>query len=195
MAKTKSRTILKISFNSPVVLGFALICLIAYGLSVLTSGKSNDLLFEVYRSPLTNPLTYIRMFTHVFGHSSWSPLINNMTLLLVIGPLLEEKYGSSDMILVTAATAFVTGLVHFVFFPSSALLGASGVVFSYILLSSFACIKDGSIPLTFILVAILYIGSQVVDGVFIRDNVSNLTHIIGGIIGAFFGYIANIKKV
>ncbi len=194
MAKTKQKTILRISFNSPVVLSFTLICLAAYLLNCLTNGKSNLLLFEVYRSPLTNPLTYVRMFTHVLGHASWSHLINNMTLLLVIGPLLEEKYGSADLLIVTVTTAFVTGIVHFIFFPGTALLGASGVVFAYILLSSFACIKDGSIPLTFILVTILYIGGQIVDGVFIKDNVSNLTHIIGGIIGAFFGYLSNIRK-
>lgn len=194
MAKTKQKTILRISFNSPVVLSFTLICLAAYLLNCLTNGKSNLLLFEVYRSPLTNPLTYVRMFTHVLGHASWSHLINNMTLLLVIGPLLEEKYGSADLLIVTVTTAFVTGIVHFIFFPGTALLGASGVVFAYILLSSFACIKDGSIPLTFILVAILYIGGQIVDGVFIKDNVSNLTHIIGGIIGAFFGYLSNVRK-
>ena len=194
MAKTKQKTILRISFNSPVVLSFTLICLAAYLLNCLTNGKSNLLLFEVYRSPLTNPLTYVRMFTHVLGHASWSHLIINMTLLLVIGPLLEEKYGSADLLIVTVTTAFVTGIVHFIFFPGTALLGASGVVFAYILLSSFACIKDGSIPLTFILVTILYIGGQIVDGVFIKDNVSNLTHIIGGIIGAFFGYLSNVRK-
>lgn len=194
MAKTKSKTILRISFNSPVVLTFALICLGAHFLNILTGGRSNVLLFEVYRAPLSDPLTYVRMFTHVFGHANWSHLINNMTLLLVIGPLLEEKYGSSDMIIVTVTTAFITGLAHFILFPGTALLGASGVVFAYILLSSFACIKDGSIPLTFILVAILYIGGQVVDGVFVKDNVSNLTHIIGGIIGAFFGYVSNVRK-
>ena len=194
MAKTKQKTILRISFNSPVVLSYTLICLAAYLLNCLTNGKSNLLLFEVYRSPLTNPLTYVRMFTHVLGHASWSHLINNMTLLLVIGPLLEEKYGSADLLIVTVTTAFVTGIVHFIFFPGTALLGASGVVFAYILLSSFACIKDGSIPLTFILVTILYIGGQIVDGVFIKDNVSNLTHIIGGIIGAFFGYLSNVRK-
>lgn len=136
MAKTKQKTILRISFNSPVVLSFTLICLAAYLLNCLTNGKSNLLLFEVYRSPLTNPLTYVRMFTHVLGHASWSHLINNMTLLLVIGPLLEEKYGSADLLIVTVTTAFVTGIVHFIFFPGTALLGASGVVFAYILLSS-----------------------------------------------------------
>ena len=189
MSKTKSKTILRISFNSPVVLTFALICLGAYLLNILTGGKSNFLLFEVYRAPLTDPLTYVRMFAHVFGHASWSHLINNMTL-----PLLEEKYGSKDLLIVTITTALVTGIVHFIFFPGTALLGASGVVFAYILLSSFACIKDGSIPLTFILVAVLYIGGQVADGVFVKDNVSNLTHIIGGIIGAFFGYISNVRR-
>ena len=194
MSKTKSKTILRISFNSPVVLTFALICLGAYLLNILTGGKSNFLLFEVYRAPLTDPLTYVRMFAHVFGHASWSHHINNMTLLLVIGPLLEEKYGSKDLLIVTITTALVTGIVHFIFFPGTALLGASGVVFAYILLSSFACIKDGSIPLTFILVAVLYIGGQVADGVFVKDNVSNLTHIIGGIIGAFFGYISNVRR-
>lgn len=194
MSKTKQKTILRISFNSPVVLSFALLCLAAYLLNCVTGGKSNILLFEVYRAPLTSPLTYVRMFTHVLGHASWSHLINNMTLLLVIGPLLEEKYGSSDLLIVTIITAFVTGLVHFIFFPGTALLGASGVVFAFILLSSFACIKDGSIPLTFILVAVLYIGGQIMDGVFVKNNVSNLTHIIGGIIGAFFGYISNVRR-
>lgn len=194
MSNNKEKAVLKISFNSPVVLWFSIICLGALILNLITGGRSNALFFEVYRSPLTNPLTYIRMFTHVFGHASWSHFINNITLILVVGPLLEEKYGSSDMLIVTVTTAFITGLVHFIFFPGTALLGASGVVFAYILLSSFACIKDGSIPLTFILVAVLYIGGQVVDGVFVRDNVSNLTHIIGGIVGAFFGYIANVKK-
>lgn len=194
MSNNKGKPVLKISFNSPVVLWFSIICLGALILNTITGGKSNVLLFEVYRSPLTNPLTYVRMFTHVFGHASWSHFINNITLILVVGPLLEEKYGSADMLIVTISTAFITGLVHFIFFPGTALLGASGVVFAYILLSSFACIKDGSIPLTFILVAILYIGGQVVDGVFVRDNVSNLTHIIGGVVGAFFGYIANVKK-
>lgn len=194
MSKTNGKPILKISFNSPVVLWFSIICLGALILNTITGGKSNALLFEVYRSPLTNPLTYIRMFTHVFGHASWSHFINNITLILVVGPLLEEKYGSADMLIVTISTAFITGLVHFIFFPGTALLGASGVVFAYILLSSFACIKDGSIPLTFILVAVLYIGGQVVDGVFVRDNVSNLTHIIGGVVGAFFGYITNVRK-
>ena len=116
-------------------------------------------------------------------------------LILVVGPLLEEKYGSSNILFVILCTAFVTGIVEFVFFPKVQLLGASGVVFAFILLSSFTSITEGKIPLTFILVAVIYIGEEVYSGIFIEDNVANLTHIIGGLVGAGLGYVMNKYKM
>ena len=186
---------LKISFNSPVILGFTLICLLSLLLGYLTKGTSTYTLFSVYRSSLLNPLTYIRLIGHVFGHANWQHFIGNIMLILVVGPLLEEKYGSSNMIVVILSTALVTGIVNIILFPHIRLLGASGVVFALILLSSFTSIKDGSIPMTFILVAVVYIGGQVYNGLFVHDNVSNLTHIIGGIIGASQGYVMNKNKM
>ena len=41
--------------------------------------------------------------------------------------------------------------------------------------------------LTLILVLVLYLGGEIVDGVVLSDNVSQLTHIIGGICGAVMG--------
>lgn len=111
-----------------------------------------------------------------------------MTLLLVVGPMLEEKYGSANIIEVIFITAVVTGLVNFMFFPSTALLGASGVVFAFILLSSLSSLREGTIPMTFILVAIIYIGGQIYDGLFVASNVSNLTHILGGAVGSAWGF-------
>ena len=115
-------------------------------------------------------------------------------LILVVGPLLEEKYGSANLLFVILATALVTGIVNFALFPRVQLLGASGVVFALILLSSFTSLKEGGIPLTFILVAALYIGQQVYQGIFIKDNVSNLTHILGGLVGAGLGYVLNKNR-
>ena len=80
------------------------------------------------------------------------------------------------------------------FFPHTMLLGASGVVFALILLSSFVSIKEGEIPMTFILVTVIYIGQQIFEGIFVNDNISNLTHIIGGITGAGMGYALNKRK-
>lgn len=184
----------KISFNSPVILGFTAICLVSLLLSILTHGASNHMVFSVYRSSLLNPLTYVRFFGHVFGHASWSHFMNNIMYILIIGPLLEEKYGKADMIMIIAVTALVTGLINFIFFPHVQLLGASGVVFAFILLSSFTGFQNGKIPVTFILVAVIYIGQQIYSGVFEKNNISELTHIIGGLVGSVFGFAENKIK-
>lgn len=186
---------LKISFNSPVILSFAILCFLAVILNFITRGFANQVFFSVYRSSLLNPLAYVRFFGHVLGHAGWSHFFGNITLILVVGPLLEEKYGSANLLFVILATALTTGIVHVVFFPGIMLLGASGVVFALILLSSFTCVKEGEIPLTFILVAVIYIGQQVYEGIFVRDNVSNLTHILGGLVGAALGYVMNKNKM
>ena len=186
---------LRISFNSPVILGFTIICFAVLMLGYATSGRSTVYAFSVYRSSFLNPFTYIRLVGHVFGHANWEHFIGNIMLILVVGPLLEEKYGSSNMIFVILATALVTGVVNVIFFPGIRLLGASGVVFALILLSSLTSIKEGEIPLTFILVAFIYIGEQVYQGMFVHSNVSNLTHILGGFTGASLGFVMNKNKM
>lgn len=182
---------LKISINSPVVLGFSAICLIALVLSIVTNGTTNKLLFMTYHSSLTNPLTYLRFFTHVFGHSGVEHFMGNITYILLLGPLLEEKYGSKLLIQSIVITAFITGIVNYILFPNIALCGASGVVFTFILLSSFTGFKDREIPLTFILVAAIFLGQQVYEGIMLKDNISNLSHVLGGVVGSVLGYLLN----
>ena len=177
-----------ISFNSPVILGFTTVCFVVLILDFITSGATDRLLFSVYRSSLMSPLTYFRFIGHIFGHANWSHFISNITIILIIGPLLEEKYGSVDIVVVIFFTALITGILNFIIFPNTMLLGASGVVFAFILLSSFASMSEGKIPLTFILVAVIYIGGQIYNGIFVDDNISNFTHIVGGVVGSIFGY-------
>ncbi|WP_026493543.1 rhomboid family intramembrane serine protease [Butyrivibrio sp. XPD2002] len=184
----------KITFNSPVTLGFIFISFAVLLLNFITVGKSNMFLFMTYHSSLASPFTYIRMLTHVLGHSGWEHFIGNATYLLLLGPMLEEKYGSPKLVMVIIITAIVTGLVNFIIFPNAALCGASGVVFAFILMTSFTGFKEGEIPLTFILVTVVFIGQQVYEGIFLQDNVSNLTHILGGIVGAVVGYRLNKNR-
>ena len=180
---------LHLQYNSPVVLSFALLSLGALLLSLVTGGRSNTLLFSVYRSSLLQPLTYLRFFLHVLGHADLTHYISNMMLILVVGPPLEEKYGGRALLWAIAVTALVSGLVHWLFFPGAALLGASGIVFMMIVMSSLAGMKDGAIPLTLILVLMLYLGGEIVKGITLSDNVSQLTHVIGGLCGAFLGIV------
>ena len=181
----------RITFNSPVILAFAFISLGAMVANYLTMGASNKLLFMTYHTSLASPLTYVRFFTHVLGHAGWSHYIGNMMYILLLGPMLEEKYGSAKILEVILTTALVTALLNYFLFPGIALCGASGVVFAFILLTSFTGFNEGEIPLTVILVAIIFIGQQVYEGVFLQDNVSNLSHIAGGIVGAVIGYQLN----
>lgn len=178
-----------IYYNAPAVLTFALISLIVLLVSFATGGFSDQLLFCVYRSRFSFTWV-IRLFGHVFGHAGWEHYLNNMTTMLLIGPMLEEKYGSKAMIEFMAITAVITGAVHLLFFQGG-LYGASGIVFMMIVLASITGVKNRQIPLTLILVVIVYLGDQIISGLFSTDNISQLTHIVGGILGGFFGLFEN----
>ena len=183
-----------ITFNSPVVLSFVILSFGVMVINYLTAGLSNQMLFMTYHSSLASPLTYVRFFTHVLGHAGWSHYIGNIMYLLLLGPMLEEKYGSRAIIEVILITGLVTGLVTWFLMPSIALCGASGVVFAFIMMTSFTSFKEGEIPLTVILVAIIFIGQQVYEGILVQDDISNMAHILGGIVGAVAGYLLNKKE-
>ena len=153
-----------------------------------TNGWTTMHLFCVYRSSLKDPLFYIRLFGHVLGHANWEHFLNNMLLLLVVGPPMEEKYGSIPLLKGILFTALVTGVLQCVLFPRTGLLGASGIVFMLIMLASLSGFSGG-IPVTMLLVAALYLGQQVYDIIFVRDNVANFMHIVGGVCGTVFGYV------
>jgi len=176
----------KIYFNSPVVLWFVILCTIVLGLNYLSGGYTNVLFFEVYRSPVSLSF-FIRLFGHVLGHVDFEHYANNMMFILLAGPMVEEKYGSRNLLKFIVITALVTGICQIILFPNTALLGASGVVFMMIMLASVVGAKDG-IPLTMVLMIIVYLGTQVVEGLLLDDGVSHITHIVGGIIGIIAGW-------
>jgi rhomboid protease GluP len=175
-------------YNSPVILTMTLLSLGALILQNITRGYTTSLLFSVYRSSPFSIFFYFRLFGHVLGHANWEHYMNNFLLILLLGPMLEEKYGSKRIAFMIAVTAVVTGVINILLFPRTALLGASGVVFMFILLSSFVNFKKGRIPITFILVVIIYLGGEVMNGIFVKDNISQLAHLVGGICGSVFGF-------
>lgn len=177
----------KLQYNSPVILSFFFLSLAALVLGYLTKGWTTTALFSVYHSSLANPLTYVRFLGHVLGHADGSHFMGNMLLLLVVGPPMEEKYGSIPLLKGIVLTALVTGVLQCVLFPRTGLLGASGIVFMLIMLSSLAGFSGG-IPVTMLLVAALYFGQQVYDIILVHDNVANFMHIVGGLCGTAFGY-------
>lgn len=185
----------RIHYNAPVILTYFLISGLVLLVGNITQGYSNFLLFSVYRSRLTDPLGYLRLFTHVLGHVNYVHFFNNFMMILLVGPHLEEKYGSIRILIMIVFTALVTGVVHIIFFTNTILLGASGVLFMLIVLSSYTNYQRGRIPVTLVCIIILFIGQEIVSAIYVEDsNISYITHIVGGICGVVLGLIYNNMK-
>ena len=176
----------KLDANSPVILSLSAVSLLMLIWNMLSKGWVNGL-FAVYYTSFSDPMQYVRLLSHCIVHQDMTHYTGNFLLILAIGPLVEEKYGSAYVLLTITATSVLAGLINIFFFRNIILLGASGIAFMLILMGSFSNIREGKIPLTFLLAAILYIGNEIIAGIFATDNISHLSHIIGGLCGAISG--------
>lgn len=174
----------RITYNAPVILTFALAA-VAVHLLGQAMGDDFRLAFAAWPK-FYDWRSYFGLISHILGHGNWQHLLGNFTLILLLGPILEERHGSGPLFTMILLTALVTGLVNVIFF-STFLVGASGIVFMLILLASTANIKHGEIPLTFIAVAAIYLGGEIVSALR-EDQISQTAHLVGGLAGAAFGF-------
>jgi GlpG protein len=180
---------LRITYNAPVVLTFALAAVAVF---ILTHTVESTTVWFVAHPHLDSTSAYVGLFTHILGHANWQHLIGNFMLILLLGPILEERHGSTPLLIMILLTALITGLANLLF-SNGALLGASGIVFMMILLASMANVRGGEIPLTFIAVAVIYMGGEIIRA-FRDDQISQMAHLVGGMAGAAFGFIIAGKK-
>jgi len=188
---------LKIRYNSPVVLTFALICMAVYFSNWMIFGDPVPGKFSITADFFTlsgqfnwmNPLDYVRLVSYTMGHANVGHIVSNMSIFLLIAPIMEEKYGSRNILIMMLMTAIVTAFLQ-IFLFNTGLLGASGIVFMFIVLVSFADARKGSIPLTFILVVVFFVGKEIIHGLE-QNQVSEFAHIAGGFMGGVFGYMFN----
>lgn len=177
---------MRIRYNAPVVLTLTLLSTAILVVNQVIGGFTQAF-FVSYPDFSGTLLDFLRLFSHVLGHQNWLHLMSNFSFILLIGPVLEEKYGSAALLVMFLVTALVTGILNILFF-STGLMGASGIVFMLILLSSFTNIRSGEIPLTFVLIVVLFLAKEFINA-FAEDSISQFAHIIGGICGSMFGFL------
>ena len=180
----------KFDYNAPVILTYFFICLIILIIDKLCKGKFSATFFTTYKNDsLLNPLTYFKLISHSLGHADWDHLYSNFIKILLIGPLIEEKYGSINLLIAMILTSLIIGIVNKVF-GKGGILGASGVAYMLILLSSFVNMENGKIPITLTLIILFFVVDEVIK-LFRRkkDGVSHLGHITGAICGVVFGIL------
>ncbi len=197
-----------VTYNAPVTLTFAILCVAILLLNDFLLGK--HLIPALFTAPgrIGTKITvndtvqiigfnyksvtdYLRLFLHVLGHSDWNHLLGNFAFLLLLGPLMEERYGSKMVLLMFTVTAFVTGVINVCLIPRP-LLGASGIVFMLIILASITTLDKNEIPLSFIFVVAIYLGRELINGPK-TENISTVAHIAGGLCGSMFGFLVAPK--
>ena len=181
-----------VDFNAPFTLTFTFAACLATIVGGFSDGAARTLFMVGAPMDWGNPFDYIRLFSYILGHADWTHFAGNFTLILLVGPILEEKYSTRRIVIMTLVTAVITGLLHAVF-SSGGLMGASGIAFMLILLSSLTNLKTGSLPLTFVIVALLYGGNEIYMAITQQDNISQFAHLAGGVMGAIFGFFLRGK--
>ncbi|MFP4329587.1 MAG: rhomboid family intramembrane serine protease [Alkalispirochaetaceae bacterium] len=178
---------MKIRYNAPVTLTFALTATVILLLDTTLRLSLASRYFSIGATlNWGNLIEYPRLVLHILGHANWTHFMSNFAFILLLGPILEEKYGGANLLFMMIITALVTGLLNVALLPTG-LLGASGIVFMMILLVSFTNIRQGEIPLTFILVVLIYLAREIVASVR-EDSISQFAHIVGGMCGGLFGF-------
>ena len=177
----------KLDYNSPVILTFTFLSLGVLIANTILQGTVNSFMAAPTSISLINPIFWFNLFSHMLAHSGWEHYAGNMGFLLLIGPLLEEKHGSGKLLFMIFLTAAITALFNALLF-SGTVVGASGIVFMFIILGSFANKTEGKIPLTFAILFLIWVGKELVNGL-MNDNISQFAHIMGGFCASFFGFV------
>lgn len=188
----------RITYNAPITLSFAFLAAAILLLDTLFFNHTITRRLFVAPSCNTfdykNVLDYFRLFLYILGHSDWNHFLSNFNFILLLGPILEERYGSAVLLVMILVTAFVTGVINACLIPSG-LLGSSGIVLMMILLASFSTMSRHEIPLSFFVILFLYIGRELFSSNINKLNhIATFAHIAGGICGSMFGFLAASKK-
>lgn len=192
----KKKLKIRFTYNAPVTLTFVLLTAAIFFIdSFLLHGKAAEVFLSAPPCPKaeggfnpSNVFHYVRLFVHVLGHTTLNHLIGNLSFILLLGPLLEERYGSKILLLMILVTSLVTGVINACLIPAK-LCGASGIVFMMIVLGSITKIEKNEIPLSFVLVVALFIGRELFNAPK-TQGVSTVAHIAGGLCGSMFGFLA-----
>ena len=200
MAKKKFKINLKVSYDAPVTLSFVILCALFFLLNSFVI--KNGALEKVLASPTTQagalpfivkqPLSYVRLLLYIFGAGvtgAGSVLITNLILIMLLGPAMEERYGSVIIGIMIFVSALFSGVLNACFCADS-LIGAVPVVCMMIFLNAFMSFSKKTFPLSFAAVVILFVFLEIFSG---AGAIKIIICIAGGLCGSLFAFLTSPK--
>lgn len=178
---------IRIKYNAPVSLTFIILSSIVL---FLNTNVNSYLISNWFTADGTisfnysDPICYLKFITHLLGHTDINHFTGNAIYLILLGPILEEKYKSRTLLVLIIITAIISSGIN-ALFVDTYMLGASGIVYLFIVLVSFTNIEKGEFPLSVVVVLGFYIYKEISRED--TGDISVVTHTVGAIIGLLFG--------
>ncbi len=199
MAKKKFSLNIKLSYDAPVTLTFVIATLLLFVInSFLCKGKLTTLILSAPTSSVgelpfevSSPLSYLRLFFYVFGASSGNMMITNLIFILLLGPAMEERYGSVVIGIMIIVSAVFAGVLN-ACFCQKMLQGPISIVFMMVFLNAFMSFSKKKVPLCFVIILILFVCREIFE-----QNANGIIGLIsslaGGLCGSLFAFLASPK--
>ncbi len=203
MAKKKFNLNIKVAYDAPVTLTFVIISAVLFLINIILakSGKSLGL-EKLLASPTsqtgalpfipTAPLSYLRLLLYIFGSESAggaAVLFTNLILIMLLGPAMEERYGSVIIGIMIFVSALFSGVLNACFCEAS-LVGAVPLVSMMIFLNAFMSFSKKKFPLSFAAVMVFFVVLQVAGG---AGVLRIIICIAGGLCGSLFAFLTSPK--
>ena len=205
MAKKKFKINLKVAYDAPVTLTFVILCVFFFILNTFVI--KNGGLGKSLASPtsaagsaafiIKEPLSYLRLLLYIFGseggqtaaYGGAALLFTNLILIMLLGPAMEERYGSVIIGIMIFVSALFSGVLNACFCETS-LVGALPLVSMMIFLNAFMSFSKKKFPLSFAAVMVLFVLLQVFSGI---GAVKIIICIAGGLCGSLFAFLTSPK--
>ena len=200
MAKKKFNLNVKVAYDAPVTLSFVIVCAFIFLLNMFLakSGKAGGL-EKIFASPTNQagvlpfipsaPISYVRLLFYIFGAAAGgaSVLFTNLILIMLLGPAMEERYGSTIIGIMIFVSALFSGVLN-ACFSSDSLIGAVPVVCMMIFLNAFMSFSKKKFPLSFAAVMVFFVLLQIFSG---AGAVQIIICIAGGLCGSLFAFLTS----
>ena len=203
MAKKNS---LKFIFDSPVVLVFSVVSTVINITDLILKLNLSEKIFEcpgaksVPAFDFKSALSYVKLVIYPFGGENSTSFFLNIGFILLLGPVLEERYGSIMLALMIFITSLVGGVLT-ACVSTFGISGCGGIVFMMIILSVLSVFVKRQLPVSWIFIFALYLAFSLFSGKkisgfmpFMQNNVPVFIQLASGICGSLFGFFVCPKK-
>ncbi len=199
-----SKKSFKLIYDSPVAVSFVLLSLLLYVLdSFALKGKLGAFFSVPSPFNFSKPIMYFSLVFHVFANDTWQHFFVDSLMIMILGSVLEERYGSSFLGVMIFISCLVSGVLS-VCAHAHGIQGASEVVFTLIILSAMSLLLKKQLSCTWILIFVFYIAygvsgiaspnSSLSSSGFFQKSIPVFISFVGGVCGSLFGLLACPKK-